>query len=594
MNLEVGFVDIIGSHGIFSDGDWVESKDQDPNGEVRLVQLADIGDGSFLDKSSRFLTIEKAHELKCTFLEPGDILIARMPDPLGRACVFPGLDHKAVTVVDVCIIRPDQNIVHSHWLKGLINSKKFRADIHRMITGTTRQRVSRGNLSTLRFELPLLSEQIKIVTLLKKTEDLIQKRKESIELLDELVRNTFLEMFGDQIGQKIKLREIALNEKGTFNNGPFGSDLLTSELTDEGVPVIYIRDIAKGRYLRKSEVFVTNEKAKKLVTSKVVGGDVLISKVGSPPGAAAIYPKNEPNGIITQDVIRLRVDQKIVLPEFICHWFNSKIGKFTLKSIFVEGTRMRFGLTELKSLEIMIPTLSKQRKFLNIIRKYDIIREKYIQSKTQLNNLYNSLSQCAFNGELDLSQVKIKDPELKKLVKNSKPKTFTTEMKFSAEHSIKINVSDQIEKFSNFTGDIVEKIGPPKTVTKILDELMTKNLSRIGLEQTIKRVFKNHHFNAEILLRALSELDFTPQYTSSKEWKENLKVDPTLDIQEILFEAVNLKLSSEDYKGALRLEQFFYNASEPEFPLKLRDEDKELILTKDPEQQSGVYYKVLA
>ena len=81
--------DVVTSDGIFTDGDWVETKDQDPNGGVRLIQLADIGDGSFLDKSSRFLTKAKACELNCTFLLKGDLLVHRRPDPLGRCCIFP-------------------------------------------------------------------------------------------------------------------------------------------------------------------------------------------------------------------------------------------------------------------------------------------------------------------------------------------------------------------------------------------------------------------------------------------------------------------------------------------------------------------------
>ena len=82
--------DLIANDGIFIDGDWVESKDQDPDGDVRLIQLADVGDGFYINKSNRFLTREKAVELGCTFLRKGDVLIARMPDPLGRACIFPG------------------------------------------------------------------------------------------------------------------------------------------------------------------------------------------------------------------------------------------------------------------------------------------------------------------------------------------------------------------------------------------------------------------------------------------------------------------------------------------------------------------------
>src|SRR5687768_12287663 len=90
--------------GLFTDGDWIESKDQDPNGGIRLIQLSDIGDGFFLDKTRRFINEEAAERLHVTFLEKGDVLLARMPDPIGRSCLFP-LDGKAVTAVDVCILR---------------------------------------------------------------------------------------------------------------------------------------------------------------------------------------------------------------------------------------------------------------------------------------------------------------------------------------------------------------------------------------------------------------------------------------------------------------------------------------------------------
>ena len=93
---------IVAPDGLFTDGDWVETKDQDPNGTVRLIQLADIGDGNFLDKSARFLTRAKAHALNCTFLTKGDLLVARLAEPLGRCCIFPlDGDEEYVTVVDV-------------------------------------------------------------------------------------------------------------------------------------------------------------------------------------------------------------------------------------------------------------------------------------------------------------------------------------------------------------------------------------------------------------------------------------------------------------------------------------------------------------
>jgi type I restriction enzyme S subunit len=145
---------------VFTDGDWVESKDQDPNGDVRLIQLADVGDGVYIDKSSRYLTRETAIRLRCTFLKPGDVLIARMPDPLGRACIFPGDEKEAVTVVDVCIVRPAIDGPDPFWLVSCINTTGFRALIDQQRTGTTRGRISRGNLSRIPIIYPPAGTQI--------------------------------------------------------------------------------------------------------------------------------------------------------------------------------------------------------------------------------------------------------------------------------------------------------------------------------------------------------------------------------------------------------------------------------------------------
>lgn len=162
--------DLIGVDGVFVDGDWIESKDQDPNGDVRLIQLADVGDGYYVDKSNRFLTREKAIKLGCTFLKKGDVLIARMPDPLGRACIFPGDNKLAVTVVDVCVVRSQAKHFSNRWLMHFVNVPAFREAINALQSGSTRKRISRGNLATLRLPIPPAAEQNRIV---EKLEELL-------------------------------------------------------------------------------------------------------------------------------------------------------------------------------------------------------------------------------------------------------------------------------------------------------------------------------------------------------------------------------------------------------------------------------------
>ena len=175
--------DIVGWDGIFVDGDWVESKDQDAKGDARLVQLADIGDGVYRNKSNRFLTLRKATELKCTFLEAGDLLVARMPDPLGRASIFPGDPKPSVTAVDVCIIRTGENGANTKWLMYLLNSPQFRTAIMSLQSGTTRKRIARSNLAKLEFPLPPLPEQHRIVA---KIEELFTRLDAGVEALKKV------------------------------------------------------------------------------------------------------------------------------------------------------------------------------------------------------------------------------------------------------------------------------------------------------------------------------------------------------------------------------------------------------------------------
>lgn len=154
--------DLLGA-GLFVDGDWVESKDQDPDGAVRLLQLADVGDGVFRDRSDRHLTAATARRLGCTYLESGDILVARMPEPLGRACRVPPLSGPAVTVVDVCVLRPTAGGVNPTWLMWAVNSPHFRRKVSELQSGSTRKRISRKNLASIHLPVPPREEQARIV-----------------------------------------------------------------------------------------------------------------------------------------------------------------------------------------------------------------------------------------------------------------------------------------------------------------------------------------------------------------------------------------------------------------------------------------------
>jgi len=318
---EVTLSKIIGKTGVFIDGDWVESKDQEPNGDVRLIQLADIGDGVFINKSNRFLTSEKAKDLKCTFLKQGDLLIARMPDPLGRSCIFPGINMPCVTVVDICIVRPDANIADSEWLKFLINSYDFRNKINKYITGTTRQRISRGNLEKLSFGLPPLHDQLHIANLLSKAENLISQRKQSIALLDEFLKSTFLEMFGDFKEMSTSKLDFLGDNISYLTSGSRGWAQYYSE---SGAKFLRIQNIGGGIIRMDNLIHVNPPDSAEADRTRVKEGDLLIS-ITADLGRTSVIPKDFGEAYINQHLALIRLNKNIN-PIYAAYFYNMPFG----------------------------------------------------------------------------------------------------------------------------------------------------------------------------------------------------------------------------------------------------------------------------
>lgn len=135
------------------DGDWVETKDQGGS-DYRLLQVGNIGVGKFRETGNRrFVTEETFVRLRCTEIKNGDILISRMPDPIGRAWLVDYLSEPAITAVDVAILTPPTPPVGTY-LSLWLNSPETLALADGVATGTTRKRVTRSVLGRFRLRVP--------------------------------------------------------------------------------------------------------------------------------------------------------------------------------------------------------------------------------------------------------------------------------------------------------------------------------------------------------------------------------------------------------------------------------------------------------
>jgi type I restriction enzyme S subunit len=171
---------------------------------------------------------------------------------------------EGVCTTEILPILPDEKIVEREYLYALLLAPKFVYWASANVSGANLPRIAPDRLAEYRLDLPPLPEQERISEHLRKAKRLLQTRSYVDDISDKLLQATFLEMFGSFDDTFYPFEELAHPGRGSFVNGPFGSNLLTSELRSSGVPVIYIRDIVSRRYTRVSSACVTEEKAEEL------------------------------------------------------------------------------------------------------------------------------------------------------------------------------------------------------------------------------------------------------------------------------------------------------------------------------------------
>lgn len=392
-----------GIGGLSTDGDWIESKDQDPSGSVRLIQLQDIGDGAFVNKSLRFLTEEKAEELNCTFLFPGDVLIARMPDPLGRACRFPDIGQKSVTAVDVHVWRKGEFGVDPNFLVYCVNSPGIRQALQAQASGTTRQRVSGGRLKAQEIPLPPLPEQRRIVRKL----DILSARTTTAR-----THLTAIEKLVERYKLAVLSRTLFRDEMPVKRLGDVLTDIrygtaAKCSYDPTGTPVLRIPNIQAGR-IDRSDLKTAHFAKKEIEQLALRAGDILVIRSNGSPdlvGRVALVTERETDCLFAGYLIRLRLSATEALPEYVRLCFESD----EVRAIIEAASKSTSGVnnvnsTQLKEIELPLPAVDEQREIVHRIKtafaRIDRLATEAAKALKLLGHLDQRILAKAFVGEL--------------------------------------------------------------------------------------------------------------------------------------------------------------------------------------------------
>ena len=186
--------------------------------------------------------------------------------------------------------------------------------------------------------------------------------------------------------------------------GPFGSNLKVSDYKEEGVPLVFVRNIRSEQFANLDDKFISAEKATELKAHQIIGGDVLITKMGDPPGDACVYPKNSPRAVITADCIKWSLNHSLPSKTLFAYLIQSDV----VHRQILERTRgvaqLKISLARFKDVAIPLPPLLEQTFIVEQIDSFhSVIGSLSNEIQTQLNRsvqLRQSLLKKAFSGLL--------------------------------------------------------------------------------------------------------------------------------------------------------------------------------------------------
>lgn len=194
--------------------------------------------------------------------------------------------------------------------------------------------------------------------------------------------------------------EIKSAEEYSLGIGPFGSDLVVSDYRDKGVPLIFVRNITRNNFDLNLR-YVTAQKALKLKAHIVRPGDVLITKMGDPPGDCAIYPENQTEGIITADCIRFRTNKSFISNKYVIYAIGSESIKAQMLDITRGMGQKKISLERFKNVLFPLPPLAEQQAIVERVDKLlamvDQLEQQVGERKVQAEALMQAVLREAFS-----------------------------------------------------------------------------------------------------------------------------------------------------------------------------------------------------
>lgn len=332
-------------------------------------------------------------------LRKGDILFSHINsvDHIGKCAIYEGVPEKLIHGMNLLALRPGK-LLHPKFAYYALSHDTFRARLLPFVNKAVNQAsVSTTNLKTLKIPLPPLDEQKRIAAILDKADQLRQKRRQAIALLDSLTQSVFLEMFGDPVSNPKGWKTAPLGDVANFMSG--GTPSKSSPTFWVGqIPWVSPKDM-KSIIVRDSIDHISEKAIQHSATKLAPSGSVLIVVRGM------ILAHTVPIAILGQKAafnqdIKALLFRDAIIPRFGL-WNLMVQAPAILQKVTTaaHGTK-RLEMGTVANVPVLCPPIALQTRFAEKCTRNEALMEHSLQAANEVDALFTSLQTNIFSNRL--------------------------------------------------------------------------------------------------------------------------------------------------------------------------------------------------
>ena len=253
-----------------------------------------------------------------------------------------------------------------------------------------------GDLTGIKLPLPPLEEQKKIVSILDKADKIRQKKRVANDKLDEFLKSTFIDMFGDPVSNNKNIPQYSISEIGTVMTGNTPSRKV-EEYYGNFIEWIKSDNInTPHTYLTQATEYLSEDGAK---VGRIVPSDsILVTCIAGSFDCVGNIALTDRDVAFNQQINAIIPNKSMVDSKFL--YTQLLIGKKLIQDKSTKSMKGMVSKGKFETIKVIVPSLSEQNYFVDVFNNVEKQKQKNTKIIGQMDNLFNSLSQRAFKGEL--------------------------------------------------------------------------------------------------------------------------------------------------------------------------------------------------